>query len=479
MPNKNRRPWVAVAAALGALAMTTSAAASPTVTEPSSLLKLNWTQGAPVAVGPGVTRTTWTEHNLEAGNRTKARILQIVEIDPTAGALTLEATVGKGAGVTETVAEQLDTVTTVLSRHPYAGVNGSLFKSEPKHPDHVLPEGAEAKTMMFQGVSVTDGVLHSSSCWSNGAGTSGAVIQYGIPYITKLLTTMSLTASTGATIRLDDVDREPGRAWGCARDNEDKLADPGVSGLYTDPDEIVVFTDDYQYPVPKPNLDVRPFFTADDDPGFEVVLDANGVVTDAHEGRGGPGTAQVHVPDGGRILQGIGTGAQWLRANLALDDKVTVGQKLQDKTLNRDIPLDASVDVVGSYHQVLRSETVPTTVPNSCAGTETGKNGTTLICTDSRTALGTNLSGHPVLITLTGGEGNEDGDYLQGFAALLDSEELRLVDALNMDGGGSTTLLIGKDPVTPPTDRPAGTYVYRHVADAVYTGVGGYGMYAK
>ncbi|MFG2561237.1 hypothetical protein [Streptomyces sp. NPDC048496] len=140
-------------------------------------------------------------------------------------------------------------------------------------------------------------------------------------------------SASGATVRIDDINRDPGLARGCARDAED-VAVTGRSGLYTDPDEIVLFTDDYAFPVPKPGIE--PNITADDDPGFEVVLDTNGVVT---------------------------------------------------------------------------------------------------------------------------------------------------VDVLNLDGGGSTTLLTGTEVQTPPTDagkNPDGPkYVHRRVADAVYTGVGRYGMYAK
>ncbi|WP_326671733.1 phosphodiester glycosidase family protein [Streptomyces sp. NBC_01257] len=476
------RTWVAVTAALSTLALT--APAAPAADPAPSPLAAGWTQETPRTLAPGVTGIRYTERVPD--NRVRGRVLNIVEIDPAASALTLESIVGAGDGLTETVADQLAGVSSVAARRPYAGVNGGLFKSEPKHPDHVLPAGAEGTTLMHMGVSVTDGVLHSSSCWTNGDGSNGAVIQYGIPYITRLRTDLRLTAA-GATVRIDDVNRDPGRSRGCARDAED-VAVAGQPGLYTDPDEIILFTDDYAYPVPKPGIDRN--ITADDDPGFEVVIDAHGVVTDARERRGGRTAAeQVHVPDGGRILQGVGTGAQWLRTHLTRDDRPAVGLELHDMTLDRDIPLDGSVDVVSSFHQLLRVGTVPAELPDSCSGRETGADGTTLICTDSRTALGTDIKGRPVLITLTGqpqtdpSVTHEDGDSLQAFARLLDSPELALVDVLNLDGGGSTTLMTGTEVQTPPTDAgkdPDGPeYVHRRVADSVYTGVGGYGMYAK
>lgn len=458
---KRYRPLAALAAAVSALALTTSsAAASTTVEEPKSPLAQRWTQGTPVALAPGVTHTTWTETTLD--NRSAARVLQIVEIDPTAGPTTLESFVGTGDSTPEKVVDQLAAVTSVVARHPVAGVNGGLFQRE--------PAGTAPDKSVHTSASAIDGVLHSSSCWSGGAGSTGAVIRYGIPYITKLLTDMKLTAPTGESIRIDDANRAPGRVPHCARDPFDvKVSSSPL--VYSDPNEIVVFTDDYGATVPAPGTD--PNGAATTDKGFEVVLDTDGTVTDAHEGRGG-----IAVPAGGRILQGIGTGAQWLRTRFVRDDRAAVETKLHDVTMDRDIPLDASVDVVSSFHQLLRNGDIPAELPNSCSGTEKGADGTNLICTDSRTALGTNVKGHPVLITLTG-QANEDGDYLRTFAEILDSKELALIDALNLDGGGSTTLVTGTTVRTPPTDVENGVKVHRKVADTVYTGVGGYGMYVK
>ncbi|MFE5945886.1 phosphodiester glycosidase family protein [Streptomyces sp. NPDC056480] len=481
------RPALAVAAALvAALALTTSATASPAVEKGTSPLAANWIKKDVDRTVPGVTRTTWIED--EPDNRTAGRVLQIVEIDPNTAPVGLASTIGTADGLAETTAEQLAGVSSVPARHPVAGVNGGLFKSERKHPSHVLPADAEPTTLQHVGVSVTDGVLHSSSCWRrDGKGTSGAVIQYGVPYITTLRTDLRLASSDGATERLDDINRDPGRARGCARDGEDRLVPEDVSkqrGVYTDPDEIVLFTDDYRFPIPKPGLD--PTVATEDDPGFEVVLDSTDKVTAAHEGRGGGGAAaQVKVPAGGRILQGVGQGAAWLRTHATPGSTLTVGQKLTDTRLDREIPLDPSVDVVGSFHQVLRDGDVPVELPDTCNQSGPGKEPGTENCTDSRVALGTDVHGRPVLATLTGQvqatntTTHEDGATLRTFAELLGSEELGLIDALNLDGGGSATLMTGTRTHTPPTDRVNGVYVHRHVADSVYAGISGYGMYAR
>lgn len=463
------RPALAVAAL--ALALTASAVASPAVAEPTDPLA-RWTRGTVTQIAPGVTHTAWNETTPD--NRAAGRLLQIVEIDPGVAPVTLESAIGTADGLPEYVTDQLAAVSPVAARHPHAGVNGGLFRDDDpnEHATHT-------------GVSVTDGVLHSSSCWGNGKGTTGAVIQYGVPYITRLQTKLTLTTARGETAVLDDVNRNPGRARGCQRDAEDQPT--GLTSLWSDPDEIVLFTHDYDAPLPKPGADSYALPDGGDDTGFEVVLDAAGVVVDAHEGRGKVAVTDPQAfPAGYRVLQGIGTGAQWLRTHLALDDRVTVGQKLTDITLGRDVPLDASVDVVSSFHQVLRNGDVPrdatgkVSVAHSCNGTAAGTTAGTVVCTDSRTALGTTATGRSVLVTLTG-VGNEDGDYLDAFALLLDSEALGLVDVLNLDGGGSTTLVThsaGRSEVRTPATNGSPPAL-RKVADTVYTGHGGYGMYAK
>ncbi|MFJ3900329.1 phosphodiester glycosidase family protein [Streptomyces sp. NPDC090025] len=465
---RNQRLLAALAAATAALTLTTSASAAPaapTAVEPPSPLAAGWTQGTPVAQAPGVTRTVWTEktpNNRPLG----ARVLQVVEIDTAVAPVVLGSTVGSDDASSQTVLDQLGTVSVVDARRPSVGVNGGLFQAE-------RPIGTAEPRVVHTSATAVDGVLHSAACWERGKGSTGAVLQYGIPYITELATELRLTSSDGSSVRVDDINRNPGRVPHCERDAEDVMA-TDKPRVYKDADEVVVFTDDYGPETPKPYTD--PAVPATADPGYEVVLDAHGVVLDAHPGRGGS-----TVPEGGRIVQGVGSGATWLREHLVRDDRAVLDQKLRDMTLGRDIPLDASVDVVSSFHRLLTAGSLPSPAPtNSCNdGTSVGNDGQP-ICTDSRTALATNIKGNTVLLTLTGGPGREDGDYLRDFATLIDSKELGLVDALNLDGGGSTTLVTGKETATPPTDPgPGGTDVHRKVADAVFAGTGGYGMYAK
>lgn len=62
---------------------------------------------------------------------------------------------------------------------------------------------------------------------------------------------------------------------------------------------------------------------------------------------------------------------------------------------------------------------------------------------------------------------------LDGLARIL--LDLGAVDGLNLDGGGSTTLVV-KETIR---NRPVDTGGERPVLDAVYSGHGGYGLYAN
>lgn len=459
-------------AALVALAPSSSdAASSPPpsklpATSPQTGLTMGWTKGKPVAVADGVRYTRWTETHPDP-RRPTPRVLDVLTMDPAVGAVTLDLTFGSAAGTAEPTSKQLEAATEALGgRAPLAGVNGGFFTSEPTHPDLGVP------TIALAGVAVRNGDIHGAACWNNGRGNNAAVLRDGVPYITNVSTRLSISLATDATVSatVDDVNRNPGRVPVCARDDGDL---PTVDKLvFRDADEIIMFTDDYGVPVPKPGVD--PSIKEDDAGGFEVTLGADGVVTKAVATRGGvTRTDKVRVPRGGRMLQGIGTGAAWLSRNATVGTKLAIAQTVVDLRTNKPIPLDSSVDIVNGTHPLVRDGKPVEGIPATCkdAIDPEGK-----LCTDSRTVIGVDVSGRTVLATLTGID-REDGGLLAETAQLLADDQINIVDALNLDGGGSTTMMVGKDRTTTVTDLVGGVRVERPVANALYICVAGYGLY--
>ncbi|MEW9513702.1 phosphodiester glycosidase family protein [Streptomyces bacillaris] len=498
---RRRGPAGAVALALTATLLAASPGATSAATPEASLLD-TWVETGRYTLAAGVTYVRYTEKHQTPGRLAK-RELNVVVADPALGAVRLESTVGGAAATAETVASQL---AAVKPERPLAGINGSFFKAEPPH----------GGSIQFGGTAVRDGQVNGTGCLN---GNQAVVLQHGLPYISKLRATVTLQVldASGAVVTerlLDDVNRDPGRGVGCVRgigDVEKKIAyDPakpeGKTTVFVDGDELVAFNDAYNLATPAKNRDTHAEVTTDDDPGYEVAVDGSGAFTlptdggQWVEGRGGK-----HVATGGFVLQAVGAEAkQWLRTQLTAGRTLKLRNQVEDLEFpEHHIALDESVDIVsGLAHRLLDDGVVTTS--NTCVRAY-DKNGDKVAredgpdiklgdhCKDSRTALGIDAKGRTVMATISGRRdikaaptgysdlSGVDGAFLHEFAGILKMPELGVIDAINLDGGGSTTMYTESKRQTGMTDiakQPDGTYhrVERPVADAVYLTRGGYGI---
>ncbi|MCY0934717.1 phosphodiester glycosidase family protein [Streptomyces sp. H34-S4] len=106
-----------------------------------------------------------------------------------------------------------------------------------------------------------------------------------------------------------------------------------------------------------------------------------------------------------------------------------------------------------------------------------------VVCKDSRTTLGVDDQGRTVIVTITGtrDEPEDPAQALATFDGAFLSEvtrvftQLKVMDAINFDRGGSTMLLT-RDPSNPNNytrQRGLTDQKHRPVFDSVYVGVGG------
>ncbi|MFF9852295.1 phosphodiester glycosidase family protein [Streptomyces litmocidini] len=493
---------VAAATALGSVLLLTASGPTSAAEEPPSAPALpRWTALSADSrlLAPGVEYFRYRE-TAPIAQRLYPRELNVVRIDPAKGALRIESTFGRKAGTSETVRE----MTAALPEAPLAAINGSYFMNEGT-PDTT---DAVPETIQTFGAAVRDGEVMGASCLL-GRNRHSVVLQYGVPYVTKLETDISVTSSLTeeqgrpygeATQRVDDVNRNPGGALGCPRDADDDAGEVGPYKdaygkdltAYTDPTEFVLFNYSYKTTTPKP--DVNKNISADDQAGYEVVLDsATGVIVD-----GGPGRGGRTVGKGQYVLQAIGDHqVDWLRRQQQQKAALTVTQKLWDHRfeadgIRREIPLDETVDVVDGGSLLLRDgvnkygSTGPTGYAHGSCGRLYDENGRskevtaatpqarTDFCQDSRTALGVDDQGRTLLVTLSGPRDQyyPDGGFLAEVTEPL--KALGVVDALNQDGGGSSTMVLGGGtrPANGLSDGPA-PGVERRVYDSVYVATGG------
>ncbi|SDS79119.1 phosphodiester glycosidase family protein [Microlunatus soli] len=185
-------------------------------------------------------------------------------------------------------------------------------------------------------------------------------------------------------------------------------------------DSVGLFTSVWgSYPISR-------LFPADEP--VRVVRIKDGAVTAVSDDRSTIGTAEP-VPQGTSVLVGRGAGA----ARLA---DLTVGRRV-------DLTVKASADVdlaVGGSQRLL-TDGKPTDEDQVTAG---------------RTAVGVSKDGSRLwVVSIDGRQGDSHGMTIQELAALM--ADLGAWNALNLDGGGSTTLVARPAGGTEPTliDRPS------------------------
>jgi hypothetical protein len=176
--------------------------------------------------------------------------------------------------------------------------------------------------------------------------------------------------------------------------------------------------------------------------GVEAVVD-KGRVVDVIDGRGA-----ASIPRTGWVLSGRGPAAEWVRAQLK------PGTRLELLTDVRLTPRPAFTPefVVGGGPRLVRAGRPV------AAGPEAGGPGFTET-RHPRTAVGVRADGRVLLVTVDGRQPERSvGMTIAELASLL--LELGAVEAVNMDGGGSTTMVAGGRVVNSPSDltgeRPVG-----------------------
>jgi len=203
-------------------------------------------------------------------------------------------------------------------------------------------------------------------------------------------------------------------------------------------DEVVLFTPGFHRT------------TLTDDSGIEVVV-RSGRVTDVHDGAG-----STAIPPDGFVVSARGKGRDWAQATLPKGVGVSVAMRLHPAGGGTQNPWGTAEDIVGAGPRLIASGRVEiTTERESMLPT---------FATDRhpRTAIGVLADGRALLMVVDGRQpALSVGMSLDELAQLM--LEFGAVDAINLDGGGSTTMVVAKTIVNRPSD-PTGE---RPVSDAI------------
>lgn len=242
----------------------------------------------------------------------------------------------------------------------------------------------------------------------------------------------------GKATTLDAVDRVPGLIRNCGGDAGDTPTDlPLHDVTCTDGSELVAFTPEFGQSTPSGE-------------GREVVLE-EGVVTAVHDSRGtalAPGQTSVQaIGDDTSLLKDVGVG-----------DELTV--KLRLESGGSPLATPRGTTVTNGGPQLLRHGKEEITQRRDGfvhPGDPSFQYGW-FIKRNPRTFAGIDAQGRTVLVTVDGRTSEDLGLSVPEAADVARS--LGLVDAINLDGGGSTTMVVDGQVISHPSDatgeRPVG-----------------------
>ena len=239
-------------------------------------------------------------------------------------------------------------------------------------------------------------------------------------------------------VALDGIDRVPGLIRNCGGDATDSPTDlPLHDVTCTDDSELVAFTRQYGESTPSGD-------------GREVVLE-HGVVTAVHDSRGtalAPGQTSLQATgDDTALLDGAAVGDEIpVRARLEAGGSPLATP--QGTTVTNGGPLlvrDGEVHITQRRDGFVHPDD-----PSFAYGWFVKRN--------PRTIAGVDAQGRTVLITVDGRSAQDLGLSIPEAADVARS--LGLVDAINLDGGGSTTMVVDGQVISHPSDatgeRPVG-----------------------
>ncbi|MFI9469847.1 phosphodiester glycosidase family protein [Streptomyces sp. NPDC052492] len=348
--------------------------------------------------------------------------LDVLTIDPRTFRGTLDATHGPDIEDRETVSALADDADAL------AAVNAGFFVLDPR-------SGAPGDPA---GVGLYDGRLLSEPV----SGRPGLVVQDNgrRTQITRL-TWEGKVSARGTSLTLDGVNRVPGLIRNCGGSEGDSpTALPLHDVTCTNPDQLVAFTPEYGASTPQGE-------------GVEAVLDSGGRVRELRSVRGGS------LPPGGSSIQATGRHVAALTALARPGERLRIDTGLRDDRGRRVTP-GPGTDIVNAGPELVRGgrlHVTPATDGMVHPGDPSWYYGW-VHKRNPRTLAGTDASGRTVLVTADGRSTDSLGLSITESAKVARSLGLR--DAVNLDGGGSTTMVAKGQVVNVPSDaageRPVG-----------------------
>jgi exopolysaccharide biosynthesis protein len=314
-----------------------------------------------------------------------------------------------------------------------AATNGGFFTIDAPEANYV--GGVDT------GLSIQNGVIESLA---NGARAAAIFDGQDQLRILNVSSQAALRSSDGASIQLLGVNRLPGTAEDCGVAGLAPTDEPRQNTVCTGPNDIVMFTPQFGAPLPP---------APSSGPALQAVVDQQGQVVSV-------GTPGGTLPAGDSAVQAIGTDEAWLASNAQVGAHLSVSERLFDEQ-GQPLALDPGTTATSAGPILLQNgRPAIDAVAEGVLDPRDLNDYTFSAYRHARTMIGVDGQGRIILATADGIAGVSEGMTLTEEAALMRS--LGAVDAMNLDGGGSTQFAsygqILDDPSSSPL-RPVGDTV--------------------
>jgi hypothetical protein len=387
----------------------------------STTAEVNALRDQLAAAGYSGLRTIYTGE--DGAETTGPWVVHVLEIDPSVFQGKVEPELGTG------LIPERELLTALSKRKgALAAINGGYF----------VIGAADGTPGDMAGISVLKGTLVSEAV----DGRTSLVLPPGAGKgadIAAIRDSLTVTASDSAKRIVDGLNRAPGLIRACGGEGGDTPVEvPKHDFTCTDDSELIQFL---------------PIFGATTVPGVgvEAVLNASGVVTELRETRGGA------IPSNGSVLAGTGEAAEWLRAHAQPGATIQVAVDISAE----GAPLPAGASVVNGGPRLLESSEPKITA--YAEGFVHPDNAEFYyrfgIRRNPRTLAGVTGAGKLLLVAVDGRQpGYSVGASFEESALIM--KALGAEEAVNLDGGGSTGVIVGEELLTRPSDatgeRPIG-----------------------
>ncbi|MFN8093354.1 MAG: phosphodiester glycosidase family protein [Vicinamibacteria bacterium] len=313
-----------------------------------------------------------------------------------------------------------------------AAVNGGFFAMQPFDPATGRGDGEPGEAA---GIAVIDGRLVSEAT----TGRPGLLLRDGgrRVVIDRFTTPLSVEGPGGERRAISGLNRVPGAIRNCGGGGA-PAARAAHDVTCASPSEIVAFTPDGLSSLPQ-------------GPGVEVVLDASGKITAAGERMG------AAPPRGAWALQATGDEAAWLGRVARIGRKLRITTEVRDSRGARVRLGRGDFAVNGGPMLVERGAVSIDADRDGLVRREPGADNFFFGWVrqrNPRTMAGVDARGRVLLVAVDGRQAGRSA----GLSILEAAQVMRAlgaVTAMNLDGGGSTTLVLEGQVMNHPSD-PSG-----------------------